>query len=158
MPGWAAHPGLSGWALFGYGDRVELWQCALWGLFGGAAVEGLEWAAAMRRGRWPWNKKVKAGPLLVSVVIRLGVGSGLAAAVGASGPISVLSAVSVGVAAPLIIEKVAQQIPIGVAEMAAQETTTPSGVLYTQRSAPRKTVSRRKPRESTTSGGGPDAT
>jgi hypothetical protein len=94
-----------------YRDPVHLWQCALWGLLGGAVVEGLEWAAIMRNGRWPWNKRRKAGPLVASILIRLGAGSGLAAAVGASGPVGVLGTFSVGVGAPLIIEKIAQQIP-----------------------------------------------
>ncbi|WP_157411563.1 hypothetical protein [Actinoplanes rectilineatus] len=90
---------------------MQLWQCVMWGVFGGVAVEGLEWSAVMRRGRWPWNKRLRAGPIIVSVLIRLGVGGVLAGAVGASGPMSQLSALSVGIAAPLIIEKMAQQIP-----------------------------------------------
>ncbi|GAA2624085.1 hypothetical protein [Paractinoplanes durhamensis] len=90
---------------------MHLWQCALWGLLGGAVVEGLEWATIMRNGRWPWNKRRRAGPLVASILIRLGAGAGLAAAVGASGPISVLGTFSVGVGAPLIIEKIAQQVP-----------------------------------------------
>jgi hypothetical protein len=90
---------------------VQLWQCVMWGLFGGAAVEGLEWSAVMRRGRWPWNKRLRVGPVVTAVVIRLGIGGGLAGAIGAGGSMNQLGALSIGIAAPLIIEKIAQQVP-----------------------------------------------
>ncbi|GIM90425.1 hypothetical protein [Paractinoplanes toevensis] len=94
---------------------MTLVECALWGLFGGFAVEGLELSAVIRRtGRFPWKRRGGPGlaPFLVSVIIRFGVGAGLAAAVGSTGSTSPLSALAVGVAAPLIIEKLAQQIPV----------------------------------------------
>jgi hypothetical protein len=98
----------------------------MWGLVGGACVEGLEGAVAMRRtGGWPWGRRRSARmPFIASVVIRLGVGVGLAAAVGQSGPMSALSALSVGVAAPLIIEKMAQQAPVALPESSSISATT----------------------------------
>jgi hypothetical protein len=94
---------------------VTLVVCALWGLFGGFAVEGLELSATLRRtGRWPWRRARRYGPApyLVSVVIRLGVGAGLAAATSAAGTMNALGALAVGASAPLIIEKLAQQVPV----------------------------------------------
>ncbi|MEV4299396.1 hypothetical protein [Microbispora rosea] len=86
----------------------------LWGLFGGFAVEGLEFAAAIRRsGKWPWKRKSQITPLAASVAIRLAVGSGLAAAAGSAQQISgPFGALAMGVAAPLIIEQLASQITV----------------------------------------------
>ena len=81
--------------------------CALCGLYGGAAVEGLEAMARIRRRqKWPY-KRSYVGPWLVSIVIRLAVSAGLAAAIGSAGAMSALSAVAVGAAAPVLIEKIA---------------------------------------------------
>ncbi len=65
-------------------------QVALWGLFGGFAVEGLDLYTAVRRhGRWPWQsgKAKDAGPwaYLIAELVRLAIGGGLAAAASASG-------------------------------------------------------------------------
>lgn len=95
---------------------VSLWQCAVWGLFGGAAVEGLEIVAAIKRsgGRWPWNRRrgPHVTPVIFAIFIRLGISTGLAAAASISQPLTALAAISIGVAAPLIIEKIAQQVPL----------------------------------------------
>jgi hypothetical protein len=89
-------------------------EFAAWGLFGGFAVEGLEFAAAIRRtGRWPWRQPGEPGPLpfVVSIIIRLGVGAGLAAAAGVADQISgPFGAVALGVAAPLVVEQLARQV------------------------------------------------
>jgi hypothetical protein len=85
-----------------------------WGLFGGFAVEGLEFSAAIRRtGRWPWRQPGEPGPLpfAISIIIRLGVGAGLAAAAGMADQISgPFGALAVGVAAPLVVEQLARQV------------------------------------------------
>lgn len=98
------------------------WEYAFWGFFGGFAVDGLEFAGAIRRvGGWPWRQPGEPGPLpyAVSVAIRLVVGAGLAAAAGTTGQISgPFGALAVGVAAPLLIEQLARQIPL--------TTSTPS--------------------------------
>ncbi|AOS62799.1 hypothetical protein TL08_09920 [Actinoalloteichus hymeniacidonis] len=91
------------------------WEYALWGLFGGFAVEGLEFSGAIRRtGTWPWRVPDEPGPLplLVSVLIRLGVGSGLAAAAGIAGQVSgPFGALAIGVAAPLLVEQLTRALP-----------------------------------------------
>jgi hypothetical protein len=90
-------------------------EAALWGLLGGACVELLEFAGALRRtGRWPWRVKGEPGPaaLFVSVVIRVGVGAAVTAALGASDQINTaLAAFAAGVGAPLLIEQMARQLP-----------------------------------------------
>ena len=82
-------------------------EYAAWGAFGGAAVEGLQVYSAIRNGgKWaspsPW-------PFAISVVIRLFIGAGLAAAFGQSGQfIGPLGAIMTGISAPLLIEQLAQ--------------------------------------------------
>ncbi|ASO19562.1 hypothetical protein FHR81_000760 [Actinoalloteichus hoggarensis] len=91
------------------------WEYAIWGLFGGFAVEGLEFSGAIRRtGDWPWRSPGEPGPLplLASVVIRLGVGSGLAVAAGITGQVSgPFGALAIGVAAPLLVEQITRALP-----------------------------------------------
>lgn len=85
---------------------------ALWGLFGGALVSGLDFVEVVGRiGDWPWNarKKLRAGPYVAATVVRLVLGGGLAVAAGQSGLVaSPLAAVTIGVATPLIVEKLAR--------------------------------------------------
>lgn len=94
-----------------------LWQFGLWGLFGGFAVEALEFLRAIRRvGDWPWCSKDEpgAGPMLASVLVRMGLGFGLAAAATASAQVSgPLGAIAIGVAAPLVLEQFSAQSPLG---------------------------------------------
>ena len=91
------------------------WWYAAWGAFGGLAVEAIQFYGAIRRtGKWPWKTKGEPGPLplLVSVIIRVGVGFGLALAAAQTKQISgPLGAIAVGVAAPLLIEQMGQQVP-----------------------------------------------
>jgi hypothetical protein len=95
---------------------------ALWGLFGGFAVEGLELYTAVRRyGRWPWQVK---GPgksarepscpaYVVAEMIRLGIGSGLAWAALANHQITgPFGAIAVGAAAPYIIGQLTKGVPL----------------------------------------------
>jgi hypothetical protein len=99
-----------------------VWQFGLWGLFGGFAVEALEFLRAIRRvGNWPWFSKdggePGAGPMLASVLVRMGIGYGLAAAATASGQVSgPLGAIAIGVAAPLVIEQLGAQSPPGLSQ------------------------------------------
>lgn len=83
----------------------------LWGLFGGVLVAGLDFMSVVGRiGDWPWRsrKKLRAGPYLAATLVRLILGGGLAVAAGQSGLIAnPLSAISVGIATPLIVEKLA---------------------------------------------------
>jgi hypothetical protein len=90
---------------------------ALWGAFGGFAVESMEFYGAIKRtNRWPWKVEGETGlgPLLASVVIRISVGCGLAWAATESGQVSgPFGAIAVGVAAPLLLEQMAKQVPVG---------------------------------------------
>jgi hypothetical protein len=86
---------------------------ALWGLFGGFAVEALEFQGAIRRvGGWPWTAGGEPGPipLLASVLIRLIVSIGVTAALAASHQVSgPYGAIGAGIAAPLLIEQLGRQ-------------------------------------------------
>jgi hypothetical protein len=92
------------------------WQYAIWGGFGGLAVEFLELYGAIRRtGDWPWRRAGEPRPVVfaVSVAIRVGLGMGLAAAAGDTDQISgALGAVAIGVAAPFLLEQMARQVPV----------------------------------------------
>jgi hypothetical protein len=92
------------------------WLYALWGAFGGLAVEAIQFYGAIRRtGKWPWKTKgePRPGPLAASVVIRVGVGFGLAFAAFETNQVSgPLGAIAVGVAAPLLIEQMAKRVPL----------------------------------------------
>lgn len=95
---------------------LPVWEAVAWGLAGGLCVEALELYAHIRRvQKWSWRRPIKQGmaAFLVTLVIRGGLGSVLAAAAAASGQISgAFGALALGVAAPLILEKLAKQIPL----------------------------------------------
>jgi hypothetical protein len=99
---------------------MSLWTYALWGLLGALCVEALELYGAMHRAQgFPWRQpnEVPLGPYLVSVVIRVVLGAGLAAAAGAASQVTgVFGAFGAGVAAPLILEKLARAVPITTTE------------------------------------------
>ncbi|PWV44464.1 hypothetical protein [Nocardiopsis sp. L17-MgMaSL7] len=82
---------------------------ALWGLFGAAAVEGLQLNQGIRKYRhWPWksSKEPDFGPWCVSAFIRLSIGGGLATAAGLADQVSgPFGALAIGVASPYIIEQ-----------------------------------------------------
>jgi len=90
------------------------WGYALWGAFGGLAVEAVEFYGAIRRvNGWPWRMKGEPPPLPLafSVMIRVGVGLGLVLAAGLAGKISTpFEAIAVGVAAPLLIEQMTKRV------------------------------------------------
>lgn len=91
---------------------------ALWGLFGVLAVEAIDIHAAVRRyGSWPWRVKgargVGALGYVVAGLIQVTTGVGLATAATLSGQItSPLAAMTVGMVAPLILERVTRAVPI----------------------------------------------
>ena len=91
-----------------------LWA-ASWGLLGGLCVELLELYAHIRHTqKWNWREPIRLGITLylISVVCRVGVGAVLAAAAAGSGQVSgTLAAFGLGVAAPLVIEKLARAVP-----------------------------------------------
>lgn len=92
------------------------WEYVLWGAFGGLAVEAIQFHGAIQRVKdWPWRTEGESSAplLLVSVVIRVGLGLGLALAAGQTGQVGgPIGAVAVGVAAPLLFEQMARQVPL----------------------------------------------
>ncbi len=95
---------------------MTAWQAALWGAFGGLAVEAIQFSGVLRRtGTWPWNIEGEppAGLWSASVLIRVGLGLGLAVAAFQTGEIAgPIGAIAIGVAAPLIIEQMGQDAPL----------------------------------------------
>lgn len=94
------------------GLPVTTLACALWGLFGAFAIEGLQFNSAIQRTRcWPWRYPGEPtfGPWVTSIFIRLSIGTGLAAAAGLGDQITgAFGALAVGVAAPYIIEQLSR--------------------------------------------------
>ena len=102
------------------------WVALLWGLAGAGAVEGLDLYRAINRVKgFPWRRadEVPFSAYLTSVIIRAALGAGLAAAFGASAQIAgPLGAVTVGIAAPKIVEQLLQQgVPRHATALAAPE-------------------------------------
>lgn len=83
-----------------------------WGIFGGLLVAGLDFVGAVGRiGDWPWGdgRRMRIGPYSAAMAVRVALGGGLALAAGQSGLIiNAISAVGVGVATPLVVEKLGQ--------------------------------------------------
>jgi len=87
------------------------WAFLLWGAFGGALVEGLDFASLVRHGTWPWERRktVRAAPYLTGMALRLGLGGGLAMGIGLSHQISTpIAAIAIGVATPLIVARLSE--------------------------------------------------
>jgi hypothetical protein len=91
---------------------MSLYAAALWGLIGAGAMEAWELYGAIHRLRgFPWNKpgEVAMAPFLVAVALRLLLGIGLATAFVASGQADgPVGALAVGIAAPKLLEQLAQ--------------------------------------------------
>lgn len=109
--------------------HLTVWAGAGWGLIGGLCVEAL-WLYSRIRGpsRFSWRKPIPEGraAYLVSVVMRVGLGAGLAAAATGSDQVSgSLAAFGLGVAAPLVLEKLAQTVPLTGTLGSAQENKPP---------------------------------
>lgn len=94
-------------------------EAAIWGLAGGACVESLELYVRIRRtSHWNWRRPIpqSMAAYVISVVIRVGVGAALAAASAGSGQVSgSLAAFGLGIAAPLVIERLARAVPLATA-------------------------------------------
>ncbi|MER6515104.1 hypothetical protein ABT158_50470 [Nonomuraea sp. NPDC001636] len=107
------------------------WMFALWGLGGGLAIEALDFIKAVRRvgHGWPWRYPYGpgGGPYLVSVLGRAAASAVVAGAAGASvNGMTPLIAVGLGAAAPLILEKLSQQIPVQAGLPIADGVTRPA--------------------------------
>ena len=91
-------------------------MAAFWGLAGGMTVEALVLYTDIRHTReWNWRRPIPQGMVayLISVILRVAAGAGLAAAAAGSGQVSgSLAAFGLGIAAPLVVEKLAETIPL----------------------------------------------
>jgi hypothetical protein len=94
-------------------SQMSLPEAALWGFVGAAAIEAWDLYSAIHRVKgFPWklDGEVALGPYLVSVVLRVLLGIGVALAFVASGqaggPVGV---VAIGIAAPKLLETLARQ-------------------------------------------------
>jgi hypothetical protein len=104
------------WYLTLYSPVMVVWLAAVWGLTGGLCVEALALHAHIRRmPKWDWRRPIDQGMVafVVVVALRVGVGSALAAAFAGSHQVSgPLAAFTLGVAAPVVVERLAKFIPL----------------------------------------------
>lgn len=105
---------------------------AWWGLFGGFAMEALDfWTAVRRHQLWPWESPGGGrtlGPVayIIGTALRLGVGTGVAVAARTSGhSATAWLAMLVGAGTPSLLEKATAFIPLAVQ---AGVTTLTTGI------------------------------
>src|SRR5690242_7665931 len=95
---------------------MGVWIATVWGLMGGLCVEALELYAHIRHApKWDWRCPIDQGmaAFVVAVVLRVSVGAALAAAFAGSNQVSgPLAAFTLGVAAPVVVERLARAIPL----------------------------------------------
>jgi hypothetical protein len=98
------------------GTQLGIWAGAGWGLAGGMCVEALWLHSHIRSAaRWSWRKPIPQGltAYVISVVTRVGAGAVVAAAAAGSNQASgTLAAFGIGVAAPLVVQKLARGVPL----------------------------------------------
>ncbi len=94
-------------------SQMSPMAAALWGFMGAAAIEAWDLYGAIHRVKgfpWKFDGEVTLAPYLVSVVLRVLLGVGMAVAFVASGqadgPVGV---VAIGIAAPKLLEQLARQ-------------------------------------------------
>lgn len=99
---------------------MSLWIAATWGLVGSAVAEALNLYGMMRptteskgRWQWPWRDRRDRPIVIFAVLLRAVAGTGLAAAAWAGGVATTAFATfTFGVAAPLLIAKMFDQIRV----------------------------------------------
>jgi hypothetical protein len=113
-----------------YGQFMNQWVAAGWGLAGGLCVEALLLYSRIRSDLlWSWRRPIPQGlaAYLISVVARVAVGAGLAAAAAGSGQVSgPLAAFGLGVGAPLVVEKLARAVYLAGPSPATDDNQTSS--------------------------------
>lgn len=88
------------------------WYFAFWGLFGGFIVDGIDMWHQVRKNNGKWPPSCLSIAFFIAEIIRLAAGAGLAVAFGGSGQVNgPLGALAIGVAAPLIVEKLSSFLP-----------------------------------------------
>lgn len=110
---------------------MTVWAAALWGLLGGFCVEALDlYAKIHTTPGWSWRKETFGlDALITALVIRLGVGAALAAAFAASGQVSgSIAAFSLGIASPLVVERLAKTAQVNQIVNAPTAAVSPAPV------------------------------
>ncbi|MER5548793.1 hypothetical protein ACWDBD_05045 [Streptomyces sp. NPDC001118] len=113
------------------------WQAAVWGVAGGFALDAVAIYRSVRtHRRWPWQERKpgdgEAGAVAYTIagVAVWMVGGGLASAADLTGQISgPIGALTIGAAAPYIIERIARTVPLQLPEsnLTPPETSTMQG-------------------------------
>jgi hypothetical protein len=89
---------------------MGMWAAAIWGLAGGLCVEALDLYTRIRGPRFSMRRP---GWYMISVLIRVGAGAILAAAAAGSHQVTgPLAALGLGVGAPLVIQRLAKEVPV----------------------------------------------
>lgn len=96
---------------------MTVFVAALWGLAGGVCVEALELYGYIRKTpKWSWRTpihEIPFGGYVLSIILRCGIGGLVVAAAAAGGQVGgAFGAFGLGVAAPLVIEKLTRAIPL----------------------------------------------
>jgi hypothetical protein len=103
---------------------------AIWGLAGGLSVEALAlYSRIHATPAWNWRHPIPQGlaAYLISVILRAGAGAALAGAAAGSHQVSgPFAAFALGVAAPLIVEKLSKTIPLAGTVPAETHQITPA--------------------------------
>ena len=99
---------------------MEWWQAALWGLAGGACVELWNLHCLTRQRVFSWRRPIPQGlsAYATAVLTRLAIGTIVAAAAAAGGEITgAWAAFGLGVAGPLVVQRLAGDVPLGGEEL-----------------------------------------
>jgi hypothetical protein len=94
---------------------MEWWQAALWGLAGGACVELWNLHCLTRQPVFSWRRPIPQGlsAYVTSVLTRLAIGTIVAAAAAAGNEITgAWVAFGLGVAGPLVVQRLAGDVPL----------------------------------------------
>ena len=94
---------------------MEVWQAGLWGLAGGFCVELWNLHRLTRQTAWSWRRPIPQGlsAYVTAALTRLAIGAIVAAAAAAGDEIrGVWVAFGLGVAAPVVIQRLAADVPL----------------------------------------------
>jgi hypothetical protein len=94
---------------------MEWWQAALWGLAGGACVELWNLHGLTRQPVFTWKRPIPQGlsAYVTAVLARLAIGTIVAAAAASGGEITgAWVAFGLGVAGPLVVQRLAGDVPL----------------------------------------------
>jgi hypothetical protein len=105
------------------------WQALLWGVFGGLALDAVDFYQLSRSAAWRRNLELASRDYLLlggGVVVRVLIGGGVAVAAVESNQVAgPVGAVAMGAGAPLILQQLAKVVAVEVAS--GQTRLDPSG-------------------------------